>query len=463
MKIAAIFLTLFLLYVTTFAQRPDVKLIADFVAAKQKYHNFNGNVLVAEKGKIIFKKSAGYSDIEAKIPLTDKSAFEIASISKQFTAAAVLLCVERDLLKLDDPLLKYFPELPYEGVTVRQMLTHTSGLPEQNELMYKVWNSDKPATNRDMLDQLIKNRPPAVFKAGGDFTYCNTNYSLLAMIVEKVSGLKFPDFMSRNFFTPLSMKNTRIMDWEKDSYNTVPNHTRSYIFDDESKAYRPAEDIPQWKKAIPLSGMIGSRGVDTTAIDLLKWQESLNSAKILKPESIAEMEKPQVEGRVDGSDAYGYGLAIKSIYGDTKIFHNGGWNGYWTSHQHFEKADRTVIVLSNNDNERGLANAIAAILFGQKIALPSKHVEVRLTPAQLDKFVGTYEAKGRSFSIESKDGKLFRVQGAGSPVEIKAESASKLFYTDGSDRQIEFIYGKKGLSQVFFIADGIKLELKKLK
>ena len=447
---------------TSLGQNPKIRLINDFVIAKQKYHRFNGNVLVAEKGRVIYAKSAGYSDSKVKQPLTDGSVFELASVTKQFTAAAVMLCKEKGLLSLDDNLSKYIPELPYEGITIRHMLTHTSGLPEQNELMYKVWDSDKAATNRDLIEQLVKHKPEVYFKAGENFKYSNTNYALLASIVEKVSGQTFRNFMAKNFFEPLGMKNTRVIDWGSENYRTISRHTMSYIFDQETQQYRLPEEMPQWKKALPLNGIVGSRGVNTTTLDLLKWQESLKTAKILSRQSVSEMQSPQIEGSVDGSDSYGYGLAIKSMYGDTKIFHNGGWNGYWNSLQHFETADRTIIVLSNNDSEKGLANAIAAILFDQKVALPSEHKEIKLSPSDLNNFVGTYEANGRSFNIENRNGKLYRVIEGGEPKELKPESKTKLFYED-SDRQIEFVFNKGLVKQVFFISEGLKLELRKIK
>lgn len=447
-----------------FAQKSKIALIDDFVTAKQKYHNFNGNILVAEKGRIIYKKSVGYSDLKTRQHLNDRSVFNIASISKQFTATAVMLCVERGLLSLDDGLSKYFPEIPYEGVTIRQMLTHTSGLPEQNELMYKYWNSEAPITNQDMVEYLIKYKPEIAFKPGEDFKYCNTNYSLLAMIVEKVSGQRFQDFVAKNIFEPLEMKQTRFLNRTVGNYKTIPYQTENYIFDVEKNQFLTPQEIPQQKKAVPITGLVGAGNIHSTTSDLLKWQESLKTAKILKRESITQMESPQIKANVDGSDAYGYGLAIKSIYDDTKIFHNGGTLGYWNSLQHFKTSDRTIIVLTNNESEKGLTNAIAAILFDQPVALPSAHKEIKMSPSQLNQFVGTYEVNGNfAFSIENRNGKLYRVTKSGEPKELKPESKSKLFYDDGSDRQIEFVFDQQTLKQVFFIADGIKLELKKVK
>lgn len=442
--------------------KAKIALINDFVAAKHKFQNFNGNILVAEKGKIIYQKSLGLADFKNKTPLTQDSVFNIASISKQFTAAAVLLAVERRLLSLDDKLAKYFPEIPYEGITVRQMLTHTSGLPEQNEFMFKHWQSADPITNKDMVEYLIKYKPEAAFKPGESFKYCNTGYTLAAMIVEKVTGQKFQDFVTKNIFETLEMKQTRFLNPRPGNYKTIPDQTENYIADTEGKEYFLPQDILEYRNAVALTGLTGAGNIHSTTADLLKWQESLKTEKILKRESIEQMKAAQIQGSVDGSDAYGYGLAIKSIYNDTKIFHYGGTLGFWNSLTHFENTDRTIIVLTNNESEKGLTNAIAAILYDQKVTLPSKHTEIKLSPVELKKFVGTYELNGNfAFSIEERKGKLYRIAASGEPKELKPESKTKLFYAD-VDRQIELVFDKKRrLKQVFFIADGINLELKK--
>lgn len=461
-SIAAVLLV-FIVHGTIIAQHTRIARIDAFVNARHKYQNFNGNVLVAENGRVVYQRSIGFADLRSRRVLTSESVFNLASISKQFTAAAIMLCRERGLLSLDDPLSKYLPEVPYYGINLRQMLTHTSGLPEQNELMYKYWTSADPITNRDMLEYLIKYKPPIAFKPGESFKYCNTNYSLLAFVVEKVTGQTFQQFVTANIFAPLKLRHTSFLNPKPGNYRTIPNQTENYIFDHETKQMLPPEEIPQWKKAVPLTGLVGAGNIHSTTSDLLKWQESLNNATILKRESIREMETPHVQANVDGSDAYGYGLAIKSIHDDTKIFHNGGTLGYWNSLQHFKKTNRTIIVLTNNESEKSLANAIAAILFNQPVVLPSLHKETTLSPKQLNKFVGTYQAaNGSSFSIENRNGKLFRVVGNGEPKELKAESPSKLFYDDESDRQIEFVFDKRGVKVVRFISQGLVTELKKV-
>lgn len=452
-KIIVPAIAVLLMQTTAFAQKSKIALISDFAEAKRKYQNFNGNVLVAEKGRVVYKKSFGYADFKNKKLLTDESVFNIASISKQFTAAAVMLSVERGLLRHDDSLAKYFPEIPYEGITIRQMLTHISGLPEQNEFMFKYWNSENPIANKDMIEYLIKYKPEAAFKPGEGFKYCNTNYSLLAIIVEKVTDQKFQDFVAKNIFEPLEMKQIRFLNPTAGNYKTIPNQTENYILDTEGKEFLLPRDIPEYKNAVALTGLVGAGNIHSTTVDLLKWQKSLKLAKILKRESIDQMESPQVKANIDNSDAYGYGLAIKSIYNDTRIYHYGGTLGYWNSLQHFKNADRTIIVLTNNESEKGLTNAIAAILFDQPISLPSKHKEIKLPLEQLNKFVGTYETNGNfAFAVENRNGKLYRVAKNGDAKELKPESKTKLFYDDGTDRQIEFVIDKQSIRQVFFIA-----------
>jgi CubicO group peptidase (beta-lactamase class C family) len=198
------------------------------------------------------------------------------------------------------------------------------------------------------------------------------------------------------------------------------------------------EEIPEYKNAVALLGLVGAGNIYSTAADLLKWQESFKTEKVLKNASIEQMKEAQVKVNVDGSDAYGYGLAIKSIYGDAKVFHYGGTLGFWNSLQHFENADRTIIVLTNNESEKGLTNAIAAILFDQKVTLPSKHAEAKLTPAQIKRLVGDYELNGNfAFAVEARDGKLYRVTKSGEPKELKPESKAKLFYADGINLELK--------------------------
>lgn len=170
--------------------------------------------------------------------------------------------------------------------------------------------------------------PEIAFKPGENFKYCNTGYALAAMIVEKASGRTFQNFVTKNIFEPLEMRQTRFLNPKPGNYKTIPNQTENHIADTEGKEYFLPQEISQYRNAVALTGLVGAGNVHSTTADLLKWQASLKTEKILKRASIEQMKEAQVKGSVDGSDAYGFGLAIKAIYGDTKIFHYGGTLGF---------------------------------------------------------------------------------------------------------------------------------------
>ncbi|MEI2755830.1 MAG: serine hydrolase domain-containing protein [Chitinophagaceae bacterium] len=186
------------------------KTLDTYFTAQQNLFHFNGNVLVAEKGEIIFQKSYGFADYKKERLLNDSSVFELASVSKQFTATAILLLKDRGKLKLTDSLRYYFPELPYYNITLQQMLTHVSGLPDYESAMTGKWNPDKVAFNADMIAFLANEKPPVYFAPGAKWLYSNTAYAILATIVEKVSGQTFAAFLAKNIFEPLGMTHSRV-------------------------------------------------------------------------------------------------------------------------------------------------------------------------------------------------------------------------------------------------------------
>ena len=171
---------------------------------------FNGNVLIAEKGNIIYQKSFGKADLEKNLPLNSESVFELASVSKQFTAMGIMILKKQNKLSYDDSLRKFFPELPYHNITVLQLLQHTSGLPDYMPLFNEHWDSTKIAVNSDIIKLLSQYKPDTLFAPGAKWEYSNTGYALLASIIEKVSGKKFGEFLRKNIFEPLGMKRTQV-------------------------------------------------------------------------------------------------------------------------------------------------------------------------------------------------------------------------------------------------------------
>ena len=170
---------------------------------------YNGVILIADKGKIVFQKAYGYRDIETGVQLKADDVFELASVSKQFTAMIIMMLEQEGKLKYDDPVEKYL-SIPYKGITIRNLLNHTSGLPDYQEIMDKHWDKSKAADNNDILLYLNKYAPPAIFIPGAKYEYSNTGYVLLASIAEKASDEDFSMMLRKRIFTKLKMNHTDI-------------------------------------------------------------------------------------------------------------------------------------------------------------------------------------------------------------------------------------------------------------
>lgn len=197
---------------------------------------FNGNVLVAEKGKIIFEKSYGFADMSSKAELDSHSIFELASVSKQFTAMAILLLEKSGRITLDDSLSKYLPQLPYKGITIEHLLTHTSGLPDYMALFQKYWNKNEIAQNGHVVKLLTEHHPPSISKPGERYEYSNTGYVLLAAIIEIVTHQSFEAFLKNNIFRPLKMQQTRVYNTRR-SGEKISNYAYGYVFDEAKGEY----------------------------------------------------------------------------------------------------------------------------------------------------------------------------------------------------------------------------------
>src|SRR5450631_3713547 len=204
------FLLLVFIPTTIMAQDRDSSLYDSIMKAEVTLNGFNGNVLVAKAGKIIFQKSYGYRNYNTKEMLDNNSVFELCSVTKQFTAVAILQLMEAGKLKLSDSLRQYFPAMPYNNITIQQLLTHTSGLPDYTDSMGNYWNHKNIAFNNDVIHFMEKEKLPANFKPGAKSQYCNTGYMLLASIVEKLSGMPFQDYLQQYIFKPLDMSHSRI-------------------------------------------------------------------------------------------------------------------------------------------------------------------------------------------------------------------------------------------------------------
>lgn len=315
-------------------------------------YRFNGNIMVVKNGDIIFKKSRGYSNLKTKTPLNENSVFQLASVSKQFTAMAIMILFEQGKLKYDDPVVKYIPDFPYKKITIKHLLSHTSGIPNYFFLINTYWPKNKSITYKDVLTLFKQHRPNPNFPPGSRFLYSNTGYVFLGMLTEKISGLPFSSFLSKHIFDPLGMENTFVYD--RDIINSIPN--RTYGYQVGKKYIKPIyDDITD---ELP-----GDKGIFSTIDDLYKWDKALYQHILVKETTINEAYQ---EATLNNNQTcnYGYGWRIKDDNGLRIIYHNGWWHGYKTSITRFIE-DRNTIILLNNTNShiKGIINDVKKVLY----------------------------------------------------------------------------------------------------
>ena len=308
--------------------------VKDFYDNKLIRTGFNGAILVAKNGQIIFEDYHGFFDLKKKDTLTKHSAFHLASISKTFTAMAVLKLAEMGKLSLNDDLKKYFPAFPYDDVKISLLLSHRSGLPNYIYFMDKLgWNRKEHCSNEDMLSYLIKFKPPGTGRPDTHFSYCNTNYALLALVIERASGKSYADFLQQQFFTPLHMDDTYVYSI-KDSATAMP----SYDHRGRLEAFTF------------LDCGIGDKNIYSTPEDLLKWDQALYTNKLFTKETLKEAFTPYSNEK-PGIRNYGYGWRM-NVYPNGKkiIYHNGWWHGNNTVFIRMIQDSVTIIVLGNKYN-----------------------------------------------------------------------------------------------------------------
>lgn len=308
--------------------------------------DFSGVVLIAEEGKPIYEKAFGYRNFDTQIPIATSDIFEMASVSKQFTAMTIMMLKEEGLLDYDEPIEKYLPNLPYKGIMIRHLLTHTSGLPDYYTVMDEHWDKDKVATNQDIIEYLIKYAPPRIFEPGAQYQYSNTGYVLLGSITEAVSGQPFEQFTKERIFDPFQMTSTAIRSNKQKSQ--LANLAHGHLYVEEKSKYMRADSFPSSNYTIWLGGRKGPGRVSTTAADLLKWDQALLTDQLATKETIQEAFIPAIlnDGTISN---YGFGWVIipDSDLGRV-VFHTGSNPGYKTIIVRYLDAKKTLIMLNNN-------------------------------------------------------------------------------------------------------------------
>ncbi|MBO4645408.1 MAG: beta-lactamase family protein [Bacteroidales bacterium] len=303
----------------------------------------NGTMLISKGNQIYTQRAYGYRKLAfptSEQKIADTTCFELASVSKQFTAAAVLQLVAQEKVHLNDYLTKYFPALPYHGITVHHLLSHTSGLPEYFNFSESWFPKGRLTTNKDVVDALVKYHPATLFDPGTNYKYINTNYALLALIVEQASGLSFEEYVRRNIFEPAGMTRSFYVTQrgQKNASSIATGHTKD-------------------KSALTIKGLdgtFGDKGLYSTVSDIFKWKIAyFDDYKILSKDWVKLATSPEnkLKNNKMPSEDYGYGWHLEhNVRFGELVYHGGLWHGFHNLLIYNPEGDVFMIFLSNYRN-----------------------------------------------------------------------------------------------------------------
>jgi CubicO group peptidase (beta-lactamase class C family) len=373
-----IFVFIFLIGTNVSAQK-RLKNFDEFFSALARNQDFNGNVLIAEKGRIIYERSFGYADFSAKRLNTKATLFPIASISKTITATAILQQIEKGKLSLNDPAAKYLPDFPYPEITIRHLLSHTSGIAPYNAFFdsVKAENPLKVFTNEDFISGLNANKKPLIYKPGESWNYDNTNFIVLALILEKVSGESYPVYVEKHILQPAKMNQTRFFPYVFDSSknkikNLVIPHWYAQIYADEPVRADTMEYVSNYWKTYQFNGF---GDYISTTHDLLKYDQALYDGTLLGQKLLQEAFNPvKLNNGKNNSGNYGLGWTIDAKFSSEKrVFHTGGAIGLnCILYRNITKHQTVIAFDIAHSSAFYIAENALKILDGQTVLLPKK-------------------------------------------------------------------------------------------
>lgn len=336
----------------------DLQHFDDEITSLLLQRRFNGHIFVARHGTILYNRSFGFSDFRNGTPVSYETPFQLASITKTFTATAVLLLHQEEKLHIDSLVLNYIPEFPYSNITVRHLLNHTSGLQNYMWVMERFWKNSRMPNNEDMLKTFIRQRRPLDFRPGTRWAYSNTGYAILGLLIERVSGQSYPDFLRERIFEPLEMHNT----FAYDVHNEPKPEIRAYGFRPSRGRFVHVPDVSH-------DGVMGDKGIFSTAADLYKWDQAIYRNELLAPDLWEHaFEKAQLQN--DSTVNYGLGWRLQTFLDHRIVHHPGRWNGFRTSFKRFIDDGATLIILANNNMDiASLVDNMQKIIFHKELLM----------------------------------------------------------------------------------------------
>ncbi len=420
----------------------------EYLNAAVKLGRFNGYVLITRGGKVVFSKGYGMANFEEDVPNTPQTKFRLASITKSFTAMAVMMLQEKGKLNLQDAICKHLTDCPetWKPITIRQLLNHTSGISDYVSAPDFMRTIPLRLTNDELIAS-FKNKP-LLFAPGENFSYSSSNYILLGRIIEKVSGQPYAAFLQETIFTPLNMKNSGY-----DDNNTLLKHRAiGYI--------KQADQLIN-ARYMDMTNAYAAGALYSTAEDLLLWDQALATEKLVSKKSLDEIFTP-------GKGGVGYGWFINRDLNRLLITQGGLNAGFAAAILRYPEENACIILLSNFENAAPhlarIGHDLSAILFGEKYELARARVAIKVDPRIYDAYVGEYEyGPNRLIMITREGDKLFAQRRGAPQAEIFPESETKFFLTV-ADAQLVFLKDNAGkVIGIILIANGQELKGNKVK
>jgi CubicO group peptidase (beta-lactamase class C family) len=421
---------------TVRADRPSpselTSKIDQYMAACVGRDQFSGAILLARNGGLLFSRGYGMANLELDVPCAPKTKFRLGSITKQFTAMAILILQERGKLAVTDPIKKYLPSAPktWDDITIQHLLTHTSGIMNYTDLPDFL----KTLRNAVTLDELIakfKDKPLGS-KPGEKFKYSNSGYIVLGQIIEAASGRPYAKFMQEAIFDPLEMHDTGYDNATGILKNRASGYSRVFGLAPVNALY------------IDMSIPHAAGALYSTVDDLLKWDRALDSDKLVSRKSLGAMFTPFKDG-------YGYGWSIGRKFDQTLYSHAGGIPGFVTFIERYPDEKLLVVVLSNLEGSRvdRIGNDLAAIAFDGPYVIPREPKPATVDLALYDTYAGQYQmdrpgSKEKILLTVTKVDKRLMVERKGQPRLPAIPESETRFYLKGPDATVEFVKGAKG-------------------
>lgn len=455
-----------------YAQKEYPALIDTYMNAAVRVNQFSSSVLIAKHDSIIYQKTFGTLDFVNTKPLDSNSMFEIGIITEEFTAAAILMLKDEGKLQLTYPITKYFPELTYSNVTIKHLLTHTSGLPDYyDDVMKDKWGTEKYATNADIIKSLAAAKKPLAWQPGTKNFKSNyfTDYPLLASLIEKVSKQSYPDFMQFHIFMPLHLLHTQVVTGLQVKENQNTDYTESIAFDESKQKFLPADSFTYLGAEYNhvAKNIFGGRGISSTAHDLFLWDQALLYHNLLTASTVQQMFTPHALKDTANKISFGYGTLFgQNEFGNYVQQRDDGNNetlGFITTLIRYKQQDITITVLANKAKSfSNIAGALAYILFDREVVHPYIHKAVSIDTSLLGKYTGKYSLPGVT-KVYKKEGTLWMTITGEPDLKLVPESPTKFFSSDKEyDWQVEFEMDNNGkVVKTYFIYSGLKKELKK--